>query len=158
MSENLYFRPGVGTVIYNEHGEVLVFKREDLPDVWQFQQGGMEVGETPEDTLWRELREETGLVDTEFDAVLPYPDWTVYAYSPDVLDRMDWKNCLGQVHRWFYLRLQKDTVVDLSKATQAEFCDSKWLDFATFLEEASPMKRAIYTDLYTYFKQQNLLV
>ncbi len=155
-SETLYFRPGVGTVIYNEHGEVLVFKRVDMPDVWQFQQGGMEVGETPEVTLWRELAEETGLTDTDFTALLPYPTWTVYAYEPDMLARIGWKNCLGQVHRWFFLELKPEAVVDLAKATHVEFTDSKWINFESFLAEASPLKRPIYTELYAYFTEKNL--
>ncbi len=154
--ETLYFRPGVGSVIYNEHGEVLVFKRADLPDVWQFQQGGMDMGETPEATLWRELSEETGLVDTQFSALLPYPHWTVYAYDRDMIERSQRKNCLGQAHRWFFLQLKPETTIDLSLATDAEFIDYKWLTFDNFLTEASPLKKPIYTELYSFFKEHNL--
>ena len=59
---NRYFRAGVGTVIYREDGQLAWFKRAKYPiGIWQFQQGGIDLGETIETTLWRELREEVGL-------------------------------------------------------------------------------------------------
>lgn len=64
-----YFRPGAGAVVYNKDNEILTFQRSDNGNVWQFPQGGIEVGESPINTLWRELREETGLTEEKIESV-----------------------------------------------------------------------------------------
>ncbi len=157
MSGHPYFRPGAGAIVYNDAGEVLVFERSDIPGVWQFPQGGMDTGETIEDTLWRELAEETGLHDTDFSECTPYPHYTVYAYPADVLARVNWKDCLGQVHRWFFLKLKPESILDLDRAAHEEFIDFKWVGFESFLSEASPLKQAIYTELYDFFITEKLV-
>ena len=53
------FRIGVSAVILQE-GRVLLAHRRDI-DWWNLPGGGMELGETVEETLYREVREETGL-------------------------------------------------------------------------------------------------
>src|SRR5579883_2111615 len=53
------FRIGVSALIFQE-GRVLLAHRRDI-DWWNLPGGGMELGETVEETLYREVREETGL-------------------------------------------------------------------------------------------------
>lgn len=53
------FRIGVYAVIFNE-GRVLLAHRRDI-DWWNLPGGGMETGETVEEAMRREVREETGL-------------------------------------------------------------------------------------------------
>ena len=53
-------RRGVVAVLINSTGHVLLCERDDRPDSWQFPQGGIEPGETPETTVMRELQEELG--------------------------------------------------------------------------------------------------
>lgn len=51
----------VGAVIINEEGKILCALRSSqmsLPGMWEFPGGKMEQGETPEETLVREIREE----------------------------------------------------------------------------------------------------
>src|SRR5690606_16137625 len=55
------FRPNVGIMVANAQGEVLWARRVGQ-DAWQFPQGGINPEETPEDALYRELREEIGLL------------------------------------------------------------------------------------------------
>jgi len=75
-----FFRSGVGTVIFNSKNEVALFQRTHYPvGIWQFQQGGIDLDETFEDTLWRELKEEAGLTKDDFDFVAEMPNWTLYA-------------------------------------------------------------------------------
>lgn len=156
MTDKLYFRPGVGAVIYNVSGDILVFERADLPGLWQCMQGGMDIGETYEDTLWRELEEETGLRPDDIDQVTAYPKWTLYEFSAEMKARTTMKNCLGQVHRWFFLRLKADTTVDLSRATHEEFSNFQFMTFPHFLTVAASAKLAMYEELYDYFKTQNI--
>ena len=55
------FRPNVGIVICNEDDQVLWGRRVNGRDSWQFPQGGIHRGETPEVAMYRELEEEVGL-------------------------------------------------------------------------------------------------
>lgn len=55
--------PSVEAIVLNEKDELLVLKRKNCPakDEWWFPGGRMRRGETFEETLNREVREETGL-------------------------------------------------------------------------------------------------
>ena len=74
-----HFRAGVVAVIERSDGAVLAFERADAPGSWQLPQGGIEVGEEPEDAVWRELKE-IGQIQRWFtfrvndDSVEPSPD------------------------------------------------------------------------------------
>lgn len=52
-------RPGVIGIVYLENQIVLV-KRRDIP-IWVLPGGGIDAGETPEQAIIREIKEETGL-------------------------------------------------------------------------------------------------
>jgi putative (di)nucleoside polyphosphate hydrolase len=147
-----YFRPGVGTIIYNEHGEILVFRRTDNPDLWQLQQGGQDHEETVLETLWRELAEETGLVASDFSQLNEYPNWTIYEYPEEVKRRIT-PGCLGQVHRWFFLALRPAVTVDLARASDREFDAFKWTTFPVLLQNTGPMKYPVYAQLAAFFAQ-----
>ncbi|MFQ3190305.1 MAG: putative (di)nucleoside polyphosphate hydrolase, partial [Paraglaciecola sp.] len=54
------FRANVGIVICNELGQVFWARRYGQHS-WQFPQGGIDEGETAEQTMYRELHEEVGL-------------------------------------------------------------------------------------------------
>ena len=55
------FRPNVGIIVANDQGQVLWARRVGGFDAWQFPQGGINTGESVEDALYRELKEEVGL-------------------------------------------------------------------------------------------------
>ncbi len=59
-------RWGIIAVIIDESGKVLLFERSDRLDSWQFPQGGIKSGETPEQALFRELEEEVGTISANF--------------------------------------------------------------------------------------------
>ncbi len=58
MIDSEGFRPNVGIILANDDGQVLWAKRIGH-NAWQFPQGGIQFGETPEQALFRELREES---------------------------------------------------------------------------------------------------
>lgn len=75
----------VGAVMFNEQGEILCALRSQqmsLPGVWEFPGGKIEQGETPEESLRREIKEELQ-VDIEVgeqieDTVYEYPNVIVH--------------------------------------------------------------------------------
>ena len=54
------FRPNVGIVLCNRKGQVLWARRYGQHS-WQFPQGGVDDGESPEQSMYRELYEEIGV-------------------------------------------------------------------------------------------------
>lgn len=59
-SSSPIFRIGVFALIFDDQGRVLLCLRRDI-DWWNLPGGGMEAGETVDEALRREVREETGL-------------------------------------------------------------------------------------------------
>lgn len=154
MSDSCYFRAGAGSVIYNDVGKIVIFKRAAHPvGVWQMQQGGIDSGEAVEATLWRELREEVGLTEDDFDTVTQYPSWIAYEFGEGVTKNPSNPNPdrLGQCHRWWFLKLKNDVTVDLTKATDKEFSDYRWVDFDELIALTNELKQPVYQTLADYF-------
>ena len=55
------FRPNVGIILLNQRNQVFWGKRIRTHS-WQFPQGGIDRGESPEQAMFRELHEEVGLM------------------------------------------------------------------------------------------------
>ena len=52
------YRPNVAALIVNPVGNLLICERWTIPGAWQFPQGGVDSGESLEQALYREVREE----------------------------------------------------------------------------------------------------
>jgi 8-oxo-dGTP pyrophosphatase MutT (NUDIX family) len=146
-----YFRAGVGTVIYNQAGEVAIFKRATAPvGVWEFQQGGIDIGEDIEVTLWRELQEEIGLLKEDIAKATLMPGWTVYE------DRIATNDATvpryGQAHRWFFLQLSTVAQIDITKATEQEISEYRLTTFDDAISlTLNVNKKPVYQALKEYF-------
>ena len=66
------FRPNVGIVLMHDDGRVF-WARRVRRDGWQFPQGGINTDETPLEAMYRELREETGLLPAHVDVLRATP-------------------------------------------------------------------------------------
>ena len=122
--KDLPYRLGVGAVLLNAHGQVLVAQRIDTPgDAWQMPQGGIDADEDPHQAIFRELEEEIGTANAEIIGELE--DWLVYDL-PKALRKTIWKGRYrGQKQKWFALRLLgADTDIDLQAHRHPEF--SAW--------------------------------
>lgn len=67
MSETEFnYRANVAAILRNPRGEILVCERLGVSGAWQFPQGGVDDGETPEQALVREVWEEIGVQAEDF--------------------------------------------------------------------------------------------
>ena len=75
LNKTKNYRKNVAAVILSENYpnkfEIFIASRCDIKDAWQFPQGGINEGETPEEALYRELEEEIGTSDIKIIAEYP---------------------------------------------------------------------------------------
>jgi putative (di)nucleoside polyphosphate hydrolase len=129
-------RPGVVAVFTNKLGQVLLFERTDRPGIWQFPQGGVEEGETFEDALTREVREEVGILG--FKVLRKSEETTNYLWPPATL--MKKKNhYVGQEHTWFLVEL--DSPGPVLEAGDGSFTRFEWVSADQALERNLEWKR-----------------
>ena len=95
------FRKNVGIVLYNSDGNVLLASRVGKKG-WQFPQGGINLNESEDDALYRELYEEIGLQKKDVKIVNRTNSWLKYRL-PDQYIRKDSKDIvLGKNKNGFY--------------------------------------------------------
>lgn len=150
--KELPYRLGVGAVLFNADGQVLVAQRIDTPgDAWQMPQGGIDEGEDPRETVFRELEEEIGTANAEI--IGESDGWLTYDLPKDIRKTI-WKGRYrGQKQKWFALRfLGTDADIDLEAHKHPEFSTWKWADFETIPDLIVPFKKPLYQDIVSTFK------
>lgn len=138
------FRPNVGIILVNQRNEVFWGKRI-REHSWQFPQGGIKRGETPEQAMFRELQEEIGLLPEHVQIVARTRDWLRYEV-PDKWIKREWRgNYRGQKQIWFLLRLTgRDTDVSLRASNHPEFDAWRWNNYWVPLDSVIEFKRGVY--------------
>jgi putative (di)nucleoside polyphosphate hydrolase len=138
------YRPNVGIIICNWKNEVFWGKRVKEHS-WQFPQGGIKAGETPERAMFRELHEEVGLVADHVRILGRTRDWLRYEV-PEQWVRREWRgNYRGQKQIWYLLRLVgRDSDVHLRASDRPEFDAWRWNDYWVPLESVIEFKRDVY--------------
>lgn len=141
----VFFRAGVGAVIYARDGRVLVCERADTAGAWQFPQGGIDHGEEPEEAVWREVFEETAIPLADLALCGRHPDLLAYELPPEFRRA---KTGRGQVQYWFFFRyLGRDHGIVLPMG--GEFVSWRWATMSEAVAGAAPFRRSVYQRLAT---------
>jgi putative (di)nucleoside polyphosphate hydrolase len=143
------FRPNVGIVLLNQKNQVFWGKRIHTHS-WQFPQGGIDRGESPEQAMLRELHEEIGLQREHVRFVARTRDWLRYEV-PDHFIRRDTRGLYkGQKQIWFLLQLiGHDWDLNLRATNHPEFDAWRWNDYWVPLDTVIEFKREVYVTALT---------
>jgi putative (di)nucleoside polyphosphate hydrolase len=138
------YRPNVAIVVVNAKNQVFWGKRV-REHSWQFPQGGINPGETPETAMYRELHEEVGLKPKHIRILGRTRDWLRYEVPQHWVKR-EWRGSYrGQKQIWYLLRLVgRDTDVSLRASERPEFDAWRWHDYWVPLETVIEFKRESY--------------
>lgn len=138
------FRPNVGIILTNQRSEVL-WARRIGQESWQFPQGGIKKDETPEDAMFRELREEVGLSQNDVEIIACTRGWLRYRLPRKMIRYHSHPVCVGQKQKWFLLRmLSPDSVVSMSQSESPEFDGWEWVSYWYPLGQVVSFKREVY--------------
>ena len=143
------YRPNVGIVLLNGRNEVFWGKRVGQHS-WQFPQGGIQHGESPEQAMYRELHEEVGLLPEHVQIVRRTRDWLRYDVPEEYLRRQHATRVhrtayRGQKQIWFLLRLVGlDSDIQLRASDHPEFDAWRWVPFWIQLDGVIDFKREVY--------------
>jgi len=139
------FRPNVGIMLANDQGQLLWARRVGGHDAWQFPQGGISAGESPEQALYRELYEEVGLAREAVEVLGSTKGWLRYRLPRRYLREGQKPLCIGQKQKWFLLRLlQEDAAVQLDQNEKPEFDHWQWVSYWYPLDQVISFKREVY--------------
>jgi putative (di)nucleoside polyphosphate hydrolase len=138
------YRPNVAIVLVNSRNQVFWGKRIK-EHAWQFPQGGIKPGESPEEAMYRELNEETGLEAKHVRILGRTRDWLHYDVPTHWVKR-EWRGTYkGQKQIWFLLRLVgRDCDISLRASGHPEFDAWRWHDYWVPLESVIDFKRESY--------------
>jgi len=139
------FRANVGIVLMDDDGRLFLGRRVGGRG-WQFPQGGVSRGETLEESLFRELKEEIGLSSADVQIVGRTRHWLRYRLPARYVRRNVRPLCLGQKQRWFLLKLRGPVAAfHFDETPEPEFDHWRWVDYWQPLREVIYFKRAVYS-------------
>lgn len=147
------FRANVGIVLTNNTGQLFWAKRIGM-DAWQFPQGGIKPREPLEKAMYRELREEIGLLPEHVQIIGCTRDWLRYELPERFIRKNSRPLCRGQKQRWYLLRLLGDeNAVRLDLSDSPEFDNWRWVNFWDPVNEVIEFKRKVYSAVLSELEQ-----
>jgi putative (di)nucleoside polyphosphate hydrolase len=139
------YRANVGIIICNMRGQVLWARRVGGADAWQFPQGGVDEGETPEQAMYRELYEEVGLKPAQVKLIAATSGWLNYKLPKQFIREYQTPICIGQKQKWYLLQLlTEDSDVALDTTSEVEFDHWQWVSYWYPLDQVIDFKRDVY--------------
>ena len=141
----LEYRPNVAILLVREDGRLLICERIKVKGAWQFPQGGVDEGETLEETLKREVEEEIGILPSSYD-ILEMRGGYRYVYPDNIKKKKRSKGFFdGQEQTYFRCLLHdKNAKINIERKPR-EFRDVKWIEPSEFQLKWLPgFKREVY--------------
>lgn len=135
------YRPNVAAILLNMNNEMLIAERAHIRGSWQFPQGGVDSGESPEDALVREVEEEIGVKARQFQ-ILDCKSGYRYEFPKD---RLKYGVFGGQEQVYYLCRfLGHDQDINID-TKHREFGRWRWLKPEKFdLDWVPKFKRDVY--------------
>jgi putative (di)nucleoside polyphosphate hydrolase len=138
------YRANVGIILMRDTGQVFLGRRTGGRG-WQFPQGGVRQGESPEEAVYRELHEEIGLTRDAVKLLAQTSDWLHYKLPKRYQRRNGSGFVIGQKQRWFLLHFgQPDARFSFDHTDEPEFDDYRWADYWEPVREVIFFKRPVY--------------
>ncbi len=138
------YRSNVGIILCNADNKVL-WARRSKRDGWQFPQGGMQSKESPEQAMYRELKEEVGLDESHVKIIGRTRDWLRYDLPEYMLRSKSRSEFRGQKQIWFLLRfLGQESDIVLNGGDNPEFDAWRWSDYWSAADDIIAFKRKVY--------------
>ena len=144
------YRSCVGVMVFNKIGQVFCGQRLDnKAEAWQLPQGGIDEGETPIEAGFRELKEETSIVNVEF--VSEYPEWLNYDIPLPLANALWEGKFRGQTQRWLLFSFTGiDNEININ-TSHPEFKNWEWINPTQLPLKAISFKQEIYSKINKAF-------
>ena len=142
------YRSNVGIMIVNREQKILAGDAFHYPGEWMMPQGGMDVSESTQQAMLRELNEETGLQLEQVRVIREHDDWLQYRFrKPQYKDDIFY---VGQRQRWFLLEYN-GPLPDATKMIEQEFSCFDWVEPAWLVEQIPQFKKEVYRTIFKTF-------
>ncbi len=124
---------------------MLLARRSGAVNAWQFPQGGVSDGESPEQAVYRELLEEVGIGRHLVRLIASTRRWRKYRIPAALSQRPDLKDFIGQQQKWYLLEfLGGDADIRLDREASPEFDAWQWVSYWYPVRAIVNFKRQVY--------------
>ena len=134
-------RQNAAAVIENSEGLILACERRNIRGAWQVPQGGIDEGESAEEAVLREIREETG-IDSKFLKIVAKSSKVSYLFPRAVSWKSNKGKFDGQEQVYFRIKIA-DSGWKLAEETE-EFVSFEWITRKEMVERIVPFKKDCY--------------
>ncbi|QSA98286.1 RNA pyrophosphohydrolase [Methylococcus sp. EFPC2] len=149
MIDSEGYRLNVGIILCNDEGRVFWARRVGMRS-WQFPQGGIKLDEAPDNAMYRELYEETGLSPHHVQLLARTGGWLRYELPDRYIRKHSLPLCIGQKQLWYLLRLDAPiSNIRLDRTDKPEFDAWCWVDYWHPLADVVYFKREVYRQALT---------
>lgn len=150
-------RPNLAICVINPKNEVLLIRRFDHhPKDWQFPQGGIKPGDSLQQTLAREIKEELGI--TKFETILLKKQVHTYLWSKKLREKgtdLEKKPYFGQEQSLAIICVP--TVRPKLKPDPREAAEVKWVPYNKLMASFRPARRALGRLTMVELEKMNIL-
>ena len=149
----LQYRPCVGLMVVNNNKKFFTAQRLDFTSTaWQMPQGGIDEGEDASHAAYRELLEETSIIENDVELLAVSRDWFSYDLPKELVPKL-WNGLYrGQNQKWFLMKfIGNDNDINLNTEIP-EFSCWRWSTRQQLIESIVPFKMDLYRSVLKEFQ------